>query len=177
MKFTDLLRAGILLSGGAATALAAGCIAIGQNANEAQLVLFSTVWWVVAAFTGLVIGRSNRPAPSIARLLADARTQREIPEPHAGRIIAGRLWPLAVLLLVGMLGSAEFGAQVAGVGAGFLILWAMLWRKQESAVRAVESRDGVIFYVKPVGPFKAIQLVRGPGLRRDADPRTAPGRS
>jgi hypothetical protein len=167
----------VLLSGGAATALAVGCIALGQDANAARLVLFCTVWWVAAAFGGLVIGRSNEPAPSVARLLADARTQREIPEPHAGRIIAGRLWPLAVLLLAAMLGSAAFGAQVAGVGAGFLILWAMLWRKQESAVRAIETRDGVVFYVKPVGPFTAIELVRGPGLRRDADPRTAAGRS
>jgi hypothetical protein len=177
MKFTDLLRAGVLLSGSAATALGAGCVAIGQSQNEAQIVLFSTVWWVVAALTGLMLGRSNRPAPSVARLLADARTQRDIPEPQVGRIVAGRLWPLAVLVLAALVGAAAFGAQVAGVGAGFLILWAMIWRKQEFAVRAVETRDGVVFYVKPVGPFTPLQLVRGPGLRRESDPRAAAGRS
>jgi hypothetical protein len=43
---------------------------------------------------------------------------------------------------------------------------ALSWRKQERAVTAIEERDGVRYYVVPDSPFKSIELVRTPGLRR-----------
>jgi len=46
-------------------------------------------------------------------------------------------------LLTGMLG---YGA----IATGFAIIWALAWRRQESAVAAIEGRDGVRFYVEPV---------------------------
>jgi hypothetical protein len=56
--------------------------------------------------------------------------------------------------------------QLAAVVAGGAILIALAWRKQERAVTAIEERDGVRFYVVPSSPFRSIELVRTPGLRR-----------
>jgi hypothetical protein len=55
--------------------------------------------------------------------------------------------------------------QVAAVATGFAIIWALAWRRQASAVRAIEERDGARFYVRRTSPFKPIRLVRTPGFR------------
>lgn len=104
---------------------------------------------------------------SVSTLLADARPQRMQEEPRVGRTVANRLWPLGLLTLLGLIGTAALGSQVAGIGAGFPIVWALLWRGQESAVKAIEERDGVSFHVETAGPLKPMTLTRGPGLRRD----------
>jgi hypothetical protein len=57
-----------------------------------------------------------------------------------------------------------FLPQVAGVAAGFAIIWALAWRRQESAVAAIEERDGVRFYVEKTSPLSPMQLVRTPGF-------------
>jgi hypothetical protein len=44
-------------------------------------------------------------------------------------------------------------------------LWSLAWRRQASAVAAIEERDGARFYVMRTSPFKPIQLVRTPGFR------------
>jgi hypothetical protein len=51
------------------------------------------------------------------------------------------------------------------VAAGFAIIWALAWRRQASAVTAIEERDGVRFYVEPTSPLRPIRLVRTPGFR------------
>src|SRR5574338_94902 len=53
------------------------------------------------------------------------------------------------------------------IATGFTIIWALAWRRQESAVRAIEERDGVTFFVEPTSPFRPIRLVRMPGFRRE----------
>ena len=180
MRFTDLLRAGVLLSAASATVLATGSVLFGVIDGDQEVVLLCTIWWLIAATGGLLVStaRGGKTSRSIGRLLADARPQRMQEEPRVGRTVANRLWPIGVLTFLALLGTTAFGPQVAGLGAGFPIVWAMLWRGQESAVKAVEERDGVAFHVEPTGPLKPITLVRGPGLRRDlktsADPeRTA----
>ena len=51
------------------------------------------------------------------------------------------------------------------VAAGFAIIWALAWRRQASAVTAIEERDGAGFYVERTSPLQPIKLVRTPGFR------------
>jgi hypothetical protein len=90
--------------------------------------------------------------------------QMSLPELRPGITIVNRLWPL----LFSTIGAAALGffvPQVAAVAAGFAIIWALAWRRQEAAVAAIEDRDGFRFYVDKTGPFEAIRLIRTPGLR------------
>jgi hypothetical protein len=169
MRFTDLLRAGVLLSAASATMLATGAVLFGILDSDQDVVLLCTIWWLIAATGALMASqhRAGEVSRSVGNLLADARQQRVQEEPRVGLTIANRLWPLGLLTFGGLLGAALVGPQVAGLGAGFPIVWALLWRGQESAVKAIEGRDGVTFHVERTSPLKPITLVRGPGLRRD----------
>jgi hypothetical protein len=55
--------------------------------------------------------------------------------------------------------------QVPAIAAGFAIIWALAWRRQSSAVTAIENRDGARFYIERTSPLAPIRLVRTPGLR------------
>lgn len=175
MRFTELLRAGALLSGAAATVIAAATVAFGYDAAEQRTVLLCTIWWLISITAAMIViaRRGGRPSDAIERLLADAPTQRMPEEPRIGRTVASRLWPLALATFLAVIGGAVLGPQVPGAVAGFPIIWAMLWRAQEFAVKAVEERDGVVFIVIPTGPLRAIRLVRGPGLRREVPTQPA----
>jgi hypothetical protein len=59
------------------------------------------------------------------------------------------------------------GPQIPAIAAGFTIIWALAWRRQESAVQAIEERDGVSFFVERTSPVRPIQLIRTPGFRRE----------
>lgn len=161
MRFGDLLKATVLLSAGAATLLAAvTVIGIARDA-AGGLIVFSAAWWVAAAALGLALG--GRAEEGIRRLLAGARTQTSLPELNPGRTLVNRLWPL----LVSTAGAAILGVwepQVAAIAAGFAIVWAMAWRRQEHAVAAIEERDGVRFYVDRTSPLSPIRLIRTPGF-------------
>lgn len=178
MRFTDLLRAGSLLSGASATVIAAATVGFGYDDNAQSVVLACTIWWLICVTAALIVvqRRGGRPSEGVERLLADARAQRVPEEPRVGRTVASRLWPLGLATLLAVAGGAALGPRVPGAVAGFPIIWAMLWRAQEYAVKAIEERDGVAFVVVPTGPLKPIKLVRGPGLRRDlpTEPTTDP---
>lgn len=178
MRFTDLLRAGSLLSGASATVIAAAAVAFGYDDNGQGTVLLCTIWWLICVTAAMFVvqRRGGRPSDAVERLLADAQTQRMPEEPRVGRTVASRLWPLGLATLLAVGGGSALGPQVPGAVAGFPIVWAMLWRAQEYAVKAIEERDGVMFTVVPTGPLKAIKLTRGPGLRRDLpkDPAADP---
>lgn len=163
MRFGDFLKATVLLSAGAATALAAiTVIGISQEA-DGVLIAVSVGWWVLAALLGLILGRRADTSPPIARLLAGARSQTSLPELNPGRTLLNRLWPLLISTLgAGVL--AVFEPQVASIAAGFAIIWALAWRHQEAAVAAIEERDGVRFYVDRTSPLSPIQLIRTPGF-------------
>ena len=60
-----------------------------------------------------------------------------------------------------------FAPQIGGIAAGFAIIWALAWRRQEAAVAAIEERDGVRFYVDKTSPLRAIRLIRTPGFGGD----------
>jgi hypothetical protein len=163
VRFVDFLKAAVLLSAGSATLLAALTVISLTRDLEPAAVYVAAGWWLVAALIGTWLGRRAEATPPIARLLASARTQTTLPEMRPGMTIANRLWPLlSSTFTAGVLGF--FAPQVAAVAAGFAIIWALAWRRQESAVAAIEERDGVRFYVDRTSPVKPIRLVRTPGF-------------
>ena len=163
MRFTDFLKATVLINAGAATALAAITVARVSDGSQPTLVFVAAGWWIVAAGYGIWVGRGHRPSESIARLLAAARTSHALPELSPGRVLLNRLWPLLVVTIVAA-GLALVVPQVPAIGAGFAILGALALRRQEKAVTAIEDRDGVRFYVERTSPLRPIELVRTPGL-------------
>jgi hypothetical protein len=165
MRYTDFLRTAVLLFGASATVLAAVTIAGATSDGRDTLVYFSLGWWLVATVLGIVLGRRARVTDGISRLLADARSTPVLPEVEPGRILITRLWTLAALTVAG--GAVAFLIpQVPAVGAGYALLNALWWRRQSSAVLAIEQRDGVQFYVEPTGPFEPTKLLRVPGYRK-----------
>jgi hypothetical protein len=164
MRFTDFLRSTVLLSAGAATALAAVTIAGAAGNEDPRVVVVDAAWWVVAALIGIWMGRRAETSYQIASLLANARPQTSLPEIGPARTLLNRLWPL-LFSTIGAGALAFVVPQVPGVAAGFAILWALAWRRQSSAVHAIEERDGVRFYVQRTSPLKPIRLARTPGFR------------
>src|SRR5579884_3523400 len=164
MRFTDFLRTTVMLSAAAATALAAVTLAGANAAGDDLVLVLSGAWWLVAAGIGVSIGRRDGTSSQIGSLLASARMQPTLPEMHPGRILLNRLWPL-LLSTVGAGALAFVLPQVPGVATGFAIIWALAWRRQASAVAAIEERDGARFYVVRTSPLRPIRLVRTPGLR------------
>jgi hypothetical protein len=168
MRFVDFLRSAVLLSAGAATALAAVTVlSSGASQSGDVLVLVIAGWWLVAALIGGWIGRQAQTNSPIARLLASAKSTASLPEQRPGSLLLNRMWPLLLSTLLA-LGLGLIAPQVPGIATGFAIVGALAWRRQEAAVSAIEERDGVAFYVEPTPPLKPIRLVRAPGFRRDA---------
>jgi hypothetical protein len=166
MRFTDFLKATVLISAGAASALAA-VTAVGiHNDGDSTLAAVSVGWWLAAAVFGAFLGRRAETNPPITRLLAGARFSPILPELRPGRILLNRLWPLA-LSTVAAGALAFLFPQVPMIAAGFAIVWALSWRRQESAVAAIEDRDGVRFYVEPTSPVQPIRLLRTPGFHSE----------
>jgi hypothetical protein len=165
MRFTDFLRTAVLLFGASATVLAAVDIAGATHKGDDTLIYFSLGWWLVATVAGIFVGRRAAATEGISRLLAGARSTPVLPEVDPGRVLINRLWVLAALTVVG--GAVAFLLpQVPAVGAGYALIGALAWRRQSSAVLAIEQRDGVQFYVEPTGPFEPTKLLRVPGYRK-----------
>jgi len=163
VRFLEFLRATVLLSAGAATLLAAFTVIGISRDYDNTLVLFSAFWWAGAVLIGIWLGRRAEASPPIRRLLLGARTQTTLPELRPGLTLINRLWPL----LFATLGAAilsVFEPQVSGVASGFSMIWALAWRRQASAVAAIEERDGVRFYIDRTSPLEPIRLIRTPGF-------------
>jgi hypothetical protein len=164
VRFVDFLRSTVLLSAGAATALAlVTVLAVGAQSEE-HLLPIAIGWWVLAALVGLRLGRHAETNPPIARLLSSAKASTALPENHPGAILINRLWPLPLLTLVAG-GLAFLAPQVPGIAAGFAIIWALAWRRQDAAVAAIEERDGAFFYVLRTSPVRPMALERTPGFK------------
>ena len=166
MRFGDFLKATVLLSAASATLLAALTVIGISRQLEDTAAYVSAGWWIIATLIGTISGRAKArrrrsrgcwpaPAPALAaRTCSPART------------IFNRLWPLLVCTLVaGVL--SFFAPQIGGIAAGFAIIWALAWRRQEAAVAAIEERDGARFYVDRTSPLSAIRLIRTPGFGGD----------
>ena len=153
-----------MLCAAAATVLAAVTVAGATENGDALLVPLAAGWWLVAALIGTVIGRRNTTSRQIALLLAAARTQAMLPEINPSRAVLNRLWPLLVAT-VGAGALAFTAPQVPAIATGFVVIWALAWRRQAAAVTAIEERDGARFYVQHTSPLQSIKLVRTPGFR------------
>lgn len=165
MRFRDFLRTAILLFAGSATALAVVGIAGAQAKDDTTLIYVAVGWWLLAAAIGLWLGRSGAVSPAIGRLLAQARTTTMLPELEPGSIVFNRLWALGLLTLAAC-GLAFLVPQVPVIGSGYALIMALAWRRQAPAVKAIEERDGVEFYIEPSSPFRPTRLVRIPGFRK-----------
>jgi hypothetical protein len=164
VHFVDFLRATVLLSAAAATALVIVTVLAAAPSTDATVVPISVGWWVVAAGIGLFLGRRAEVNPPIGRLLAEARASTALPEYRPGATLLNRLWPL-LLFTVFAGGLAFLAPQIPGIGAGFAIALALWWRRQDAAVAAIEERDGVRFHVLRTSPLRAIALARTPGFK------------
>jgi hypothetical protein len=164
MRFSDFLRTTVLLSAASATLLAAVTAAGAANNSEALAIIVGAIWWILAAVVGVWFGRRAEASQQIASLLAAARTQPSLPEVQPTRTLLNRLWPLLVIT-VGAGALAFTLPQVPAVAAGFAIIWSLSWRRQASAVTAIEERDGARFYIERTSPLRPIRLIRTPGFR------------
>lgn len=164
MHFVDFLRATVLLSAAAATALAIVTVLSAAPSSDAAIVPISVGWWVVAAAIGLRLGHRAEVNPPIARLLGEAKSSTALPEYRPAATLLNRLWPLLLFTVVAG-GLAFLAPQIPGIGAGFAIAVALWWRRQDGAVAAIEERDGVRFHVLRTSPLRSIALARTPGFR------------
>ena len=166
MRFGDFLKATVLLSAASATLLAAlTVIGTSQELNETAAYV-CVAWWALATAIGIAMGSRREATSAIAGLLAGARHQHSLPDLQPGRTIVNRLWPL-LLCTLGAAALSVIAPQIAGIAAGFAIIWSLAWRRQEAAVAAIEERDGVRFYVDRTSPLRAIRLIRTPGFGGD----------
>ena len=173
MLFCDLLRITVLLVGAVATALGVVGVVVANRDADSTAIVVAAAWWLLAIAIGVYLGRSARATEAMGRALAGARTATSLPPESPGRIAFTRLWPVGVFAVaVGIAGW--IWPQVATIGAGYAILTALAWRGRESAVSAIEERDGVRFYVELSSAFQPVRLIRTPGLYRDRPPRAKP---
>ncbi len=154
----------MLLSAGAATALAVVTVLAGASSSDQTLVLVSAGWWLIATVVGMRLGRRAATSPPIARLLSTAKASTTLPEQHPSAILLNRLWPLLIFTLLAG-GLAFLAPQIPGIAAGFAIMWALAWRRQDAAVAAIEERDGASFYVRRTSPLRPMSLLRTPGYK------------
>ena len=165
MRFTDFLRTTVLLFAGAASTLAlCSLIAIYGEENR-TLLLVSIGFWLVAIMIGLWLGRGDTPTTGTARLLRDARAATSMPELEPSAILFNRLWPLAAFTVVAG-GLAFLFPPVPVIGTGYALAIALAWRRQSSAVQAIEERDGIQFHVERSPFLGATKLIRTAGLKR-----------
>jgi hypothetical protein len=172
LRFVDLLKTTVMLSAGAATMLAIVTVIAATGDRDDTLVLIATGWWVAAAIIGALLGRRGQVTHQIGRLLADAKVATMMPEHRPGAVVVNRLWPL--LLSTVAAGAVGFVfPQVPAVACGFPVIWSLAWRRQDSAVLAIEERDGVTFFVERTSPIRPMRLVRTPGFRREVPTLTS----
>lgn len=161
MRFGEFLRTAVLLSAGSATALAAITVLAASQDLEPVVVFVSVGWWTIASVVGVRL--EPRAHEAIARLMATARAQTTLPDLRPALTIVNRLWLLfLVTVAAGVLGI--FMPQVSSVAAGFALMVALAWRRQNIAVLAVEQRDAARFYVDRTSPLQPIRLIRTPGF-------------
>jgi hypothetical protein len=169
LRFHEFLRTTVLMSAGSATALALVTLAGVAGGGHALLVAVAVGWWLVGGWVGIWVSRESGTSKAIGSLLAAARSQRSLPEVTPALTVLNRLWPLLVLT-VAAAGIGVVEPQIPAIAAGFAIGWALAWRRQASAVQAIEDRDGARFYVDRTSPLSAIRLVRTPGFRATPEP-------
>ncbi len=166
MPYTELLRFMVLVTGAEATVLGAiSAVSLGGEPSPTTII-FGLAWWAIAIILGFWMGRPEKAREDMREPLAKARTATSLPSESPARIAIARLWPIAASAIVAG-GLGIFFPTVAIIGAGYALLVTLAWHTRESAVQAIEERDGVRFFVVPNSALRPIELVRTPGLRSD----------
>ncbi len=169
MQYKNLLRGTVLLVAIEATGLAAISAVTINSTGDDILAALALGWWLVAIAAGIWVGRPSRTAAALSGPLAAAKTSTQLPAESPARIALARLWPIALFAIIA--GAAgPLWPQVPAIATGFALAVATAWRNRESAVTAVEERDGVCFFVEHGSAFDPIRLIRTPGLRRGTTP-------
>ncbi len=167
MPYTDLLRSTVFLTAGGATVLAVVAVLGAQRDQNTTILLVGAVWWVAAAWIGMNMGGAERAAESVRGPLAAARSVKVsgpgVSLPSPARTGFARLWPILAAVLVSG-GIGVLFPEVAVIGSGYALLVALGWRNRESAVLAIELRDGVRFLVESGSALKPVKLIRSPGF-------------
>ena len=161
MRFGEFLRTAVLLSAGSATALAAITVISASQELDPVIVFVSVGWWTLASILGIRL--ESRAHDAIARLMATARAQTTLPDLRPALTLVNRLWLLFVVTVAAG-GIGIFVPQISSVAAGFALMVALAWRRQNIAVLAVEQRDAARFYVDRTSPVQPIRLIRTPGF-------------
>jgi hypothetical protein len=159
------LRITVFVTGAEATALGAITALAANRDADTRTLLVAGVWWAISLAIGFYLGRPARAADDMRDALARARTATSLPPESPARIAAGRLWPVAVTAIAGVLGVIFPG--VAAIAAGYALIVSLAGHTREAAVLAIEQRDGVKFYVVPTSAWQPVELMRTPGLRSD----------
>jgi len=167
MRFVDLLRATVLLSGGSTTAMILVTVVAAVDEGGDAVVHWATAGWTVALLLGLWLSRHRETNPAIGRLLADARPATQMPELRPVATLLNRLWPMLVMVVAAGAVATTVGPQVPAMVGAVTMIWALGWRRQAQAVTAIEERDGVTFFVVRTSPWRPIRLERLPGFRRE----------
>jgi hypothetical protein len=166
VPYTDLLRITVFITGAEATALGAiSAISVGGEPSPTTVII-AAAWWLISLILGFWLGRPERAREDMRGPLAKARMATSLPVESANRVAIQRLWPIAITAIIAG-GLGLFFPGVAIIGTGYALIVSLSWHTRESAVMAIEERDGVRFYVVPNSALKPIQLVRTPGLRSD----------
>jgi hypothetical protein len=166
VPYTELLRFTVFVTGAEATVLGAiSAIAVGGNPSPTTAIV-ALAWWAIALILGFWLGRPERAREDMRDPLAKAKMATSLPSESPARIAIQRLWPIAITAVVAG-GLGLFFPGVAIIGTGYALIVSLSWHTRESAVQAIEERDGVRFFVVPTSAFSPVKLVRTPGLRSD----------
>ena len=133
----------------------------GARAEDDNTLLYIALgWWVVSVVIGLWLGRGAGPARHRA-LLADGAPPPRCPRSSRARCLQPALGGAAVTVVAGAVRSSSRTCPRLPRASG--CWWPLAWRKQSSAVQAIEERDGVRFYVERDLALQADALLRTPG--------------
>jgi len=159
MRYCEYLRSTVLMTAITATVLAAVAVGSAQREGRPALIVFNLTWWVIAAAIGLRLGRSDAVMASIKDVLSRSRPEPAFPKVEPASILLNRHWPIVVIALLSIAATFLLPS-AAAAAAGYGLMWSLAWRRQASAVEAIERRDGVRFWVVKTSPFAKIKLVR-----------------
>lgn len=163
MRYSDFLRASVLLLGSAAIALLIVAASALARDGSSRTAILGGIWITLAMLVGWWLGRKDQVMDSLATLLSRSRPEPVFPKIEPAAVLLGRLWPVLAIVIVAALLTVWF-TQLAIAAAGYGLLWAIAWRKQAMAVEAIEDRDAVHFWIVRSSPWHPPKLVRVPSM-------------
>lgn len=163
MRYSDFLRASVLLLGSAAIALIIVAASALARDGSTRTAILGGIWILLAMLVGWWLGRKDQVMESLGTLLSRSRPEPVFPKIEPAAVLLGRLWPVLVIVIVSALLTVWF-TQLAVAAAGYGLLWAIAWRKQAMAVEAIEDRDAVHFWIVRSSPWHPPKLVRVPAM-------------